>query len=122
MSGATPSIQAPGFLAPVLTQFDPTIALTKSFLVPRLSGLISKIQAIWQAVLPYLTAVARFATSTLGVSLGLLGASFVPLQWARATDDKVLSTALIAAGILIAGAGGYFLCSSGAISSAISSL
>ena len=109
-----------------LAKLEPTRALTKGFPGTWLSKIATIVNTVWQKVLPYLTtaatAIAKFATSTLGVSVELLGASFVPILLARETDNKILSTALIAAGVLIAGAGGYFLCSSGVISSAISSI
>ena len=68
-------------------------------------------------VQPYLASAAKFMSSQLGVSLELLGLSIIPLQLYRAVDNKFLSIALLAAGILIAGAGGFFLCSSGALPS-----
>jgi hypothetical protein len=123
MSEVTQSIQnAPTLLTSTLAQIEPTFALTRDFLATPIKALADKVQSIWQTIVPYLVSFAQFATSQLGVSLELLGIAFVPLQMARAIDNKILSTALIAAGILIAGAGGYFLCSSGAISAAISNL
>jgi hypothetical protein len=119
MSEVTQTIQnAPSFLA----QLEPTFTLTRDFIVPPMKALAEKVSTIWQAIVPYLIEFAKFATTKLGISLELLGVAFIPLQLARATDDKTLSTALIAAGILIAGAGGYFLCSTGAIPAAISHL
>lgn len=106
----------------VLAQIEPSFTLTRDFLAPAMKSLADKVQCIWETIVPYLVSFAKFATSQLGISLELLGVAFIPLQIARATDDKILSTALIAAGILIAGAGGYFLCSSGAITAAISNL
>ena len=106
----------------VLAQIEPSFTLTRDFLAPAMKSLADKVQSIWETIVPYLVSFAKFATSQLGISLELLGVAFIPLQIARATDDKILSTALIAAGILIAGAGGYFLCSSGAITAAISNL
>lgn len=115
----TQTIQnAPSFL----TQIEPTFSLTRDFIVPPVRALADKVSSIWQTIVPYLIEFAKFATSQLGISLELLGVAFIPLQLARAMDDKILSTALIAAGILIAGAGGFFLCSSGAIPAAISHL
>ena len=106
----------------VLAQIEPSFTLTRDFLAPAIKSLADKVQSVWETIVPYLVSFAKFATSQLGISLELLGVAFIPLQIARATDDKILSTALIAAGILIAGAGGYFLCSSGAITAAISNL
>ena len=104
-----------GFLEPMRT-------LTTKYIVPPLKALASKVDAVWQAVLPYLTKIAQFAMSKLGIASELFGTALVVSLLGHSTNNKVVSTACTVAGILIAGAGGYYLCASGALSAAISSL
>ena len=123
MSGFTQAIQnVPASISAALDQIEPTFELTRDYLVPPLKTLADKVQTIWTAVQPYIVAFVQFATSQIGISLELLGLSFIPLKMAQAVDDKVISTALTAAGILIAGAGGFMLNSSGALSTILTTL
>ena len=100
--------------------FQPMLALTDKYVGPSLRALASKADAVWQAVLPYLTKGVQFAISKHGVAFDLFGASVVVSLLARKVNSRVVSTALTVAGLLIAGAGGYFLCSSGVLPSMFS--
>lgn len=123
MSGIANAIQnVPTIISSTLDQIEPTYSLTRDYLTTPLKALASTVQTIWETVKPYLVAFAQFMTSQTGISLELLGLSFIPLKIAQGVDDRIISTALTAAGILIAGTGGFMLNSSGALSSFLTTL
>jgi hypothetical protein len=80
------------------------------------SWVATKVQSVWNVCLPYLQKAGNFMISPLGISLELFAVSAIPLFLAQKLHhQKILSTALLAAGILTAGAGGFFLATSGVI-------
>ena len=115
MSTVQPSTQS--FFSSTLEYIETPLIAVRDFVTPPLKFVAERIQNIWNFFEPYLASAGKFLTSKLGISLELLCLSIIPLQLSRTVDNKILSIALLAAGVLIAGAGGFILCSSGAISS-----
>ncbi len=117
MSTVPPS--TPSFFSSALANIEAPFTAVRDFATPAVNFIATRVQNIWDFIQPYLASAAKFLTSRLGVSLELLGLSIIPLKLAGTVENKILSVALLAAGILIAGAGGLFLASSGALPSFI---
>ena len=105
------------FVSSTLESIEPAFAVTLDVVVPKLQFVADRIQDVWNFLAPYLVSTAQFMMSKAGISFELLAVSLIPLHLSKTTDNKVVSAALLAAGVLIAGAGGFFLCSSGVLPS-----
>lgn len=112
----------PSFFCSALEHIQAPFIAVRDFATPAVKFLAARVQNIWDFIQPYLATAGQFLTSKLGVSLELLGLSIIPLKLAGTVENKILSVALLAAGILIAGAGGFFLCSSGILPSVITNV
>jgi hypothetical protein len=111
-TNAVPSTTQSVFSSVVNVIETPFIAV-KNFVARPVQFIAQRIQDLWRILQPYVVATASFLTSRVGISLGLLSLSIIPFQLFRTADNKALSIALLAGGILMAGAGGFLLCSSG---------
>jgi hypothetical protein len=98
------------FFSSAVEFIEPPFIAVRNFVTPTLKLVAEKIHNIWTDLLPYLESTAQFLGSPLGISLELFGLSILPLQLSRTGNDTIISVALLAAGILIAGAGGFLLC------------
>lgn len=102
--------------------FQPMRTLTNKYIIPPCKALASKVDAAWHASLPYLTKAMNFVASKGGIGFGLLVAAVVISLSATQVNNKLVSTALIVAGLLIAVAAGYFICASGVGAAALAAV
>ncbi len=110
MSTVQPNIP---FASTVFEHLETPFLAVRNFAAPAVTFIAAKIQNIWTIIQPYLALTAKFLTSKVGISLELLGLSMLPLRLSGTVDNHILSIALLAAGVLIASAGGFLLGSTG---------
>lgn len=120
MSTVPPS--TPSFFSSALEHIQSPFIAVRDFAMPGVNFVAARIQNIWELIKPLLTTAAQFLTSKTGVAIELLALSIIPLRLAETVNNKLLSVALLAAGILIAGAGGFFLCSAGVLPSFVTNV
>ena len=83
--------------------------------IPVVSSVVSKVQNVWEQVLPHVAIWSQLAMSKIGVGLGFMAFSIVPLWMAQNIEDRSKSVVLLAVGILCAATGGMMLTLGGVI-------
>ena len=88
--------------------------------LPALRILASKIHELWKLATPALEVACQLAQTKLGIGLGLIGLSIVPVFFSQlAKNHRFLSIALCGLSLILAITGGAFLGSAGLIPKAM---
>ncbi len=76
---------------------------------PYMADAVQRIQGLWEAILPYLQVFVDFSSTRFGLSIDLLALSIVPFAISGCTKSTAATVALIATGVLMAGAGAFLI-------------